>query len=141
LEDVLEQCFLFLKENKSETIVFSVKQEYGTETNEEFTKLLFSYIDKSRDFWYLENKIPSLKEAWGKIILACRFQNNPATEPCGVNLRWNNQSNRRVVSKSFELEERENGDKLFVQDRFKYDEEDKWNVFIHTLEAGVLSAT
>ncbi len=62
-------------------------------------------------------------------------------KPCGVNLRWNNQSNRRVVSKSFELEERENGDKLFVQDRFKYDEEDKWSVFIHTLEAGVLSAT
>ena len=80
MEDVLEQCFLFLKENKSETIVFSVKQEYGTETNEEFAKLLFSYIDKSRDFWYLENKIPSLKEARGKIILACRFQNNPATE-------------------------------------------------------------
>ena len=141
MEDVLEQCFLFLKENKSETIVFSVKQEYGTETNEEFTKLLFSYIDKSRDFWYLENKIPSLKEARGKLFLPADFKIIRQLKPCGVNLRWNNQSNRRVVSKSFELEERENGDKLFVQDRFKYDEEDKWNVFIHTLEAGVLSAT
>lgn len=140
LEDVLEQCILFLSEHKSETIIFCVKQENGDETNKEFTRLLFSYIDKTHEHWYLENKIPSLKEVRGKIILARRFQNNPELEPCGVNLTWNNQSNRHVAPDAFALEVQENGTRLFVQDRFKYDSEDKWTVFNSTLEAAAKDA-
>ncbi|MGP1587145.1 MAG: phosphatidylinositol-specific phospholipase C domain-containing protein [Treponemataceae bacterium] len=135
LDSVLEQCYSFLKDNQSESIVFCVKQEYGSESVTDFQNLLFSYINKNPELWYLENKIPELKDVRGKIILARRFQNEAAIENAGLNLVWIDQPNRDIVPVSYELNMQENGSPLVVQDRFKYDIEDKWTAFLTSVEA------
>ncbi|UZJ56067.1 hypothetical protein CBS101457_005387 [Exobasidium rhododendri] len=80
---VLEDCFAFLDGvGQKETIIMSLKQESGVQ--DLFIKLLFSiYVDRSpaskvshlqgRQRWFLEDRIPSLGEARGKIIMLSRF--------------------------------------------------------------------
>ena len=81
---VLQDCFQFLDGvGKNETIIMSLKQEQGEQDT--FIKLLFTlYVDQSppskdgrvgggRQRWFLEDRVPKLGEARGKIVMLSRF--------------------------------------------------------------------
>jgi 1-phosphatidylinositol phosphodiesterase len=83
LNDVLSDVYTFLKENKTETVIMSVKEpEYEAENNtRSFEKTFKAYLDKNeaKGMWYIENSIPTLGKTGsedsvrGKIVLLRRF--------------------------------------------------------------------
>lgn len=76
-EDALDEVYDFLKDNSSETVILSIKQEGTGEWNndqDEFGKLIWAnYINPKKDKWYLGSGLPKLGDARGKIILFRRF--------------------------------------------------------------------
>ncbi|KAJ6446109.1 phosphatidylinositol phospholipase C [Purpureocillium lavendulum] len=73
--DMLVDIYRFLDENPSETVIMSLKREgTGKGTDGQLGKYLkHSYVDKTRDKWWTEPKIPTLGQARGKIVIVRRF--------------------------------------------------------------------
>lgn len=75
--DVLDEVYDFLKDNSSETVIVSLKQEGSDDWDndkDEFANCIWDrYIDGDKDKWYLKNNLPKLKDARGKAILFRRF--------------------------------------------------------------------
>ena len=71
LDSVLADCKSFLSENPSETILLSYKRDDGANQEETFDVFFENYLEKDT-VWYKENRIPTLKEVRGKIILLNR---------------------------------------------------------------------
>ena len=134
LDEVLQQCYSFLEENPSETILFAVKFEHGDQTIEEFQNVLDTYIAANSDKWFTKNYIPSMKECRGKIVLMRRYINESNSMYDGLNLLWLDQGNHEVIPESSEANPQQNGINVVVQDRFKYDTMDKWTTFVDALE-------
>lgn len=71
LENVISDCRKFLSENPSEALLLSLKRDDGASSEETFDFFYKNHI-KAEAFWYLENRIPTLAEARGKIVLLNR---------------------------------------------------------------------
>jgi len=82
-QDVLDQCYSFLSTNPTEMLIMSVKDEGGGDQPVgTFQQQFETYIASTRSQWFLDNRIPSLDEVRGKIVLLRRF---PAdTLPLGL---------------------------------------------------------
>jgi 1-phosphatidylinositol phosphodiesterase len=130
--DVLEQCYRFLNENPSETIIIQFKNDSNKEMEVCFDNLYYRYIKNNEDKWYLENRVPTLGEARGKIVLIRRCKmdlNNKefTDENTGIDFsRWVEQDTAEPYPLT--LETYSKGSAIFViQDRFKYKPEPRWN--------------
>ncbi|EJL68001.1 phosphatidylinositol-specific phospholipase C [Chryseobacterium populi] len=73
---VLGFCRQFLSENSSETIIMSVKNESspkGDSDKDKFYNDFMIAISQFPELFYTENRIPTLDEVRGKIVLVRRF--------------------------------------------------------------------
>ena len=89
-EDILKICKTFLKDHPSEVLVMSIKHELnGPSDNEKTTFLekIFDIINNAGVF-YTHDKIPSLQEVRGKIILFRRFWARATGYPTGMDLTY-----------------------------------------------------
>lgn len=132
MESVLEHCYKFLEENPSETIIFQFKNDSNKENEKCFNNLFYTYISKNEDKWYTDNKIPTLKEARGKIVLVRRCKMDESNEDfnsenTGIDFsRWVEQD--KAVPEPLTLETHSKDNAVFViQDRFKYKPNERWN--------------
>ncbi len=102
-EDILNDCRNFLKDNPSETILMSVKDEYEPENNSiSYEQAFLNYynidlINKNNKpvntLWYTQNLIPKLGDVRGKIVLLRRFSLDNNTKSLGINMSFrDNQS-------------------------------------------------
>jgi 1-phosphatidylinositol phosphodiesterase len=74
IEDVLVPTTKFLIQNPREAVLMQVKPEYKDHKNtESFDQTFLKSIEQYKDFWYLEDDLPTLKEVRGKIVLCRRF--------------------------------------------------------------------
>jgi len=130
LEDVLSQCYSFLDEHPTEFIIFAVKQEHGRESVNEFERLLASFVMQEPERWLLTDKIPTVGEARGKLILMRRYEDKAGLgASAGMPILWEEQGNRKDTDKN--IAEENNGTyTLWVQDRYKYDVDTKWAAFV-----------
>lgn len=134
LEQVLDQCEAFLKEHPTETILFVVKQDHGDEPVADFETWLDGTLRNRPGLCLLTDKMPTLEEARGKIVLARRYADEAGLgAQSGLPIGWPEQDGHDDVSKNTELVER-GGLRLWVQDRFCYSLEDKWNAFLAGLD-------
>ena len=69
--EVLTDCKAFLDAHPGEVILMSIKQE--DEDNASFPSAIASAIGEDPDLWYTANKLPTLGEVRGKIILLRRY--------------------------------------------------------------------
>ena len=69
----MADCFNFLRNNPSEVIIMQLNEENGENTRS-FGDTCFEYINKNPKGWFLEDRIPSLGEVRGKIVLIRRFR-------------------------------------------------------------------
>lgn len=105
-DDVLNDSRDFLNRNPGETIVMRVKKENGT-TNDvgaDFERIFNGYLDAKgyRSLFWIGNRIPTLGEARGRIVLIAQFANGlPA-------LQWPGGDNGVFTS-----------DRFYLQDRYK----------------------
>ena len=140
LSSVLAQCYSFLSDYPSETIIFVVKMEQGSDLKS-FQMLLDSYISKGQEKWLLTDTLPALGECRGKIVLIRRYQDVCGLgKRAGIHMEWVDQGENDDVTPSTEVVKQDNFT-LLVQDRFKYGVEDKWNAFIAGLTAGSADET
>ena len=135
LDDVLTDCYAFLSEHPTETIVFAVKHEHGSETPEQFEALLSAYIEKKPDAWLLSDEIPSVGEARGKIVLLRHYEDKSMPVPTlGLPCYWQTQNGHDDVTPNAATHK--NGSyTLIVQDRYEYDTPDKLAAFKKGLAA------
>jgi len=75
---VMNQCIAFLKENPTECIIMSIKDEHRDKsvTQDQFSAIFEKYRSKEPNFWYTSNRIPTLDQAKGKIVLIKRYGND-----------------------------------------------------------------
>lgn len=131
MADVLEQCYAFLDENPSETIVFQFKNDSRREMEKCFDNLFFTYIKKDENRWYLKNRTPSLSECRGRIVLLRRCAMSSRSEftqdNTGIDFsRWIEQDT--VSPKPLRLiTGGQNSSVFIIQDRYKYKPEPRWN--------------
>ncbi len=138
LDDVLKDCKNFLQENPSETILFCIKRDDGASSEETFDVFFSNYF--TDEIWYKENRIPTLKEARGKIVLLnrCNIDKNNENYTdlnTGINLsNWAYQKDD--TQKIYEFSEILSRDGTFtgrvfsVQDLYGLSPQKKWDFAI-----------
>ena len=128
---MLEECYAFLSAHPTEAVIFAVKQEHGEESVAEFQRILDRYIQEDAGRWYLGGELPSLGAARGKLVLLRRFDDEAELgKDAGIALIWPNQNGYDDPQKAFSSEDCFVGSlTLAVQDRYEYDEEEKWAAF------------
>lgn len=139
-EDAAKACGDFLTANPTETVLFVVKQEHGNESVREFEELLDQLIEASetKDLWLLTDTIPTLGQARGKIVLFRRYTDEADLgERAGIYIDWTDQGNVPDVENApgAVMEEKE-AFRLFIQDRYCYDSDTKWQVFTAAAKDG-----
>ena len=134
LDAVLKDCYAFLSEHPTEAVVFAVKQEHGDLSVSDFENLLADLIAKNPDHWLLSDRIPTLEEARGKLVLMRRYEDAAGLGAnSGIPMLWKDQDGHDDVS--LNAAEEDNGYLLCVQDRYCYATDDKWNAFLGGLES------
>ena len=123
LDDLLDDCYAFLKKHPTETVVFAVKQAHGKDSVAVFESMLNSYIREDAD------SIPTLDEARGKLVLMRRYEDEGGLEArSGIPLIWADQKGAKDTRPNV-VAEKNDFYTLYVQDRFEYDTEAKWEAF------------
>ena len=136
LDDVLADVYRFLDANPSETVIFAVKDEGGDDDPARFEETFFKYLDADADRWYTDNTIPMLGDVRGRIVLATRFEdvNGEGDSRMGLVTHWSQQDNKEIIDDPVEVAMLNDGEQLYVQDRYKYAIKDKWEAFVYTMQ-------
>ncbi len=136
LEDVLSDVYAFLDEHPTETIVFCVKAENDDDDVSKVESEFFKVLDKNPSKWYTKNEIPTVGDVRGKIVLATRFAdvNNEGENRTGLHFSWSEQNNKEAVADTQEVTMITDSNQLWVQDRYKYDVDMKWDAVVESFE-------
>lgn len=136
LDRVLEQCYGFLEDHPTETVLFAVKQEHGGATVAEFETALQALTAQKPERWLLTDTIPTLAEARGRIVLLRRYEDQARLgAESGLPLLWFDQGGNADANLGLERNTA-GGLGLCVQDRYCYGTVDKWAVFCGGLSSG-----
>ena len=135
LDDVISDCKRFLSEHPSETILLSYKRDDGANQEETFDFFFKNHLE-NESVWYKENRIPTLKEVRGKIVLLNRDNVDKSNEDytdfnTGINLStWVYQKeNVERIYETAELLSRNGsitGKAFTVQDLYGLTPQKKW---------------
>jgi 1-phosphatidylinositol phosphodiesterase len=68
--EVLSDLDEFLTSHPGETVIMSIKDELRSE---DFSRLTWLDMDKYYHRWFFENRVPTLDEVRGKVIVMGRF--------------------------------------------------------------------
>ena len=131
----MEDCYAFLRQNPTETILFNVKEEQGNDTAR-LQALLDEAVRKDSDKWLLTDRVPTLGEARGKLVLLRRYGDAAGLGTrAGIYLNWADQGGRADTTLHASWEALPAGT-LVVQDRYKYTAEEKWTAFLSGMAEG-----
>jgi len=87
-DGVRDVCVEFLKANPTECIVMQIKREYDDFGNQlTFQQVFDGYRQGFEDFFYTDDRIPTLGEVRGKIVVVRRFDLDPG-DPRGLSPAW-----------------------------------------------------
>ena len=138
-DDALSDIYSFLDANPSETVFVTVKNEGSDEHLDRFETAFFSYLDQNPEKWYTKNAIPTVGEVRGRIVLATRFDdvNGEGEDRMGLLTHWSQQENKEIVDEPQEIVPINDGEMLYVQDRFKYGVQDKWYAFATSMDGSM----
>lgn len=129
LDEVLNQCYAFLNQHPTETVVFAVKHEHGDMSTAAFQTVLDGFTSARPGFWLLSDSIPTLGEARGRLVLMRRYEDEAGLgERAGIPFLWPDQKGSESVALNTEPTN-QGSFTLWVQDRFEYGTEDKWTAF------------
>lgn len=133
LEDIVEECACFVRENPSETVIMNFQTDDGKDLTGTSDVLYEKYILKGPGLWFTENRIPFLDECRGKLIFARR------TPPPGKLMLEDRISginffeSRSEVKNQRLIRSLESGDvlfKAFIQDDYFVPPKKKWFDFV-----------
>lgn len=128
-EDVLHMMIAFLQDHPTEIIFMAVKAEKKKKNISLFQKLVGEMLENNETHFYLKEKIPSIQEVRGKIVLLRRYENVLNQKEAGIPFLWMVDSKRGI---QVLLQEKRNVH-LIVQDSFKSTIDDKWRLFCRVI--------
>ena len=136
LDGVLTQCFSFLRQHPTETVIIAVSQQHGKESVSALQQLLYSYVRHDEQYWFLSDRIPTLGECRGKLVLMRRFEDAAGLgSASGISLQWEDQGT--AENTALHTVACNNGTyTLYVQDRSGYSDEEKWQAFVSGMATG-----
>ncbi len=138
--EVLSECKDFLEKNPAETLILSIKQDRGIMSKGFFPKLYDKYIRGDESSWYLENKVPTLGECRGKLVLMrrCKVKKRyKKSIKCGLDFsEWKDQAKKKTVALPVILSE---DTKALVQDRYGLTPKIKWQCSKKYLDTAFVS--
>ncbi len=137
LSDVLGDCYAFLDGHPTETVLFCAKQEHGDLPVADLQRMLAEKISRDPERWLLTDALPLLGDARAKIVLLRRWEDEAGLgSDAGVPFGWQDQGGKEVPPE--DVDANYPGDLLlWVQDRYEYDTEEKWEAFTEGLTIGV----
>lgn len=125
--EVLDTCKSFLKDNPKETLIISIKQDRGIINRWFFPPFYDKYIRGDESCWYLSDKVPTLGECRGKLVLMrrCRvWKSFYKTSEGGMNFSfWKDQDKKKPIALPVKLSD---DTVALVQDRYALDPKTKW---------------
>lgn len=130
LIDIISDMLMFLRENSSETIIMSFKMDAG-ENSAKCLEMLFKlFIEVNEDSFFVENRIPALKEVRGKICLVRRTDSLRETAGLDFSKMPDQGAKDKVTPEIFSP----NGtDFVLVQDRYNLSRKKKWEMAVKPL--------
>ena len=129
LDAVLEDCYAFLQAHPGETVLFAAKYEHGDAPTAELQRRLQAYIEKNPEQWLLTDRMPTLGQARGKLVLLRRWEDEAGLgSESGIPFLWEDQNGSDNTALNTVLCD-QGGYRLWVQDRFAYEAEEKWAAF------------
>jgi len=122
-QDVINQCRDFLNQNSKEFILMFLKDEdNASDCSRSYESTVRSYIDANPNVnWYCENRIPSIGEVRGKIILVRRFDADCAHDidsTLGINFNGSDKNTPDTQYKNYT-------NTVYDQDKYEVDN-DAW---------------
>ena len=131
---VIEEVLQFLDAHPSETVIVAVKAENEKDDVAQVQTVIQEIVDTYEGRFYTENHLPTLGTVRGKIILARRYDDMiHAGEKGGMHLEWKDQGSREAAASPFAVRDVNDALVVAVQDRYRYDVQDKWDAFDYTL--------
>lgn len=130
LDEIIIAGKNFLQKNKTETLIFQIKNEGGNSNDERICNYLGKYIHNN-EFWS-NTYIPKLKEVRGRIVLVRRFtykknKHQLPIERYGINLSsWDTDCGWGMFTNTFVHV----NDNAWVQDRYLTGVNDKVELII-----------
>ena len=129
LDAVLDDCCAFLQAHPGETVLFAAKYEHGDAPTAELQRRLQAYIERDPDRWLLTDTIPTLGQARGKLVLLRRWEDEAGLgSESGIPFLWEDQKGAYDAALNA-ASEPQGSYRLWVQDRFEYEAEEKWAAF------------
>ena len=132
-DDVCADVYSFLQQHQTETVIVNIKIEDDNHSVSDIQELLIEQINSNKDYWYTEDEIPTLGDVRGRIVLATRFDDVVASGMTGLNMSWAEQDNNTPIDIPYELYVYDNF-RAWIQDRYKYNVEDKYEAVVDGLE-------
>ena len=137
--EVLSVCKDFLKCNPGETLILSIKQDRGIMSKWFFPAFYDKYIRGDESSWYLGNRVPTLSECRGKIVLMRRckvWHSFYKTGEGGLDFSyWKDQARKKMTAEKVILSvEKDILCQALVQDRYGLDPKRKWQCSKHYLD-------
>ena len=124
----------FLNEHPTEFIVLAVKQEHGGKTPETIERLIALMCSLDGDYLLAADTLPTVGEARGKIVVLRRYEDEGNMGAGGgLPYLWEDQGNRDQTDLAAASQD-QGSYLLTVQDRYKYDCDDKRSAFLDTLQ-------
>lgn len=132
-DDVMAEVYTFLQQHPQETVIVNIKIEDDEHSVADIQELLLAKIKSNKDYWYTGSEIPTLGQARGRVVLGTRFPDAGGTTITGLNMIWDEQDNTTPADIPYELYMSEDF-RFWVQDRYKYSIEDKYEAVVDGLE-------
>ncbi len=126
-DSVVADALRFLDVHPGETVIFCVKPERSGDDVNAVRALLEQKVAEAPERWFTENRIPTLGEVRGRIVLCRRYAGD-----LGLNFDWADQGDPTVLEDPIAVAGMD-AFTLAVQDRYHYGVEDKWNAVQYTL--------
>ena len=135
-DKLCKDTYQFLSDNPTETVIFAVKLENSNDDVATAQRIIMNEVKNNPDKWYTKNTIPTMGEVRGKIILAARYDDvlNVGDELHGLHFNWTDQSEKDVVDMPYALSMMNANERLWVQDRYKYSIQNKFDAFKDGIE-------
>ena len=125
--DVIDTFVSYLQKYPTEIIIVLVSTEFRPKNNTlPFYQVFLNYINEEhKDYWYLNDKLPTLGEVRGKLVLLRRFYSS--ITPLGTDMSgWRD-------SQTFHIQN-DSSVKFYIQDEYRSHYTQKWSKFLHLIE-------
>ena len=144
LQAVLNDCYTFLTNHPTETIIMRMKEDNGSIGDKALQTYIHNHIKKNPAFWFVTNGRPSLDETRGKIVLARYYchgsADGVAAGAAGLNFSgWPDQSDSSAGNPPYVLAKPKDNvgigaASVYVQDWYKLSASNKWKAVQASLD-------